>query len=58
MTCRAIPSDHGLARLDMQDSSAWVRASIPVAAVAPGGRQTVSSGSRIAAAGSELACPT
>ena len=58
MACRAIPSAHGLARLDMQDSSAWTRASIPVAAVPPGGSEAVSSGSRIAATGRAVAPPT
>ena len=58
MTWRAIPSAHGLARTDRYDSMAWVSASTPVAAVAAGGRPTVSSGSSMAAAGIVLACPT
>jgi len=37
--------------VEMTDSMACVRASIPVAAVRPGGRETVSSGSRIARSG-------
>ena len=58
ITCSAMPSDQGLARMDRKDSSAWVSASRPVAAVAAAGRPAVSSGSRIAAAGRVLAWPT
>ncbi len=58
MTCSAMPADHGLARTDKYDSSAWVSASMPVAAVAPGGSPSVRSGSRIAATGIVEAWPT
>ena len=52
MTPSAIASANGFGLRDSSDSSEWVIASTPVAAVAAGGRPTVSAGSRIVAAGS------
>ena len=57
-TPSAIASANGFGFADSSDSMAWVRASTPVAAVAVGGRPTVSAGSRIVAVGSRDGCPT
>ena len=51
MTPSAIASANGFGLADRSDSSEWVIASIPVAAVAAGGRPTVRAGSRIVATG-------
>ena len=50
----AIASANGFGFADRSDSSEWVIASIPVAAVTAGGRPTVRPGSRIVAIGSRL----
>ena len=54
----AIASANGFGFRDSSDSSEWVIASTPVAAVAAGGRPTVSAGSRIVATGSSDGWPT
>ena len=51
ITPTAIDSANGLPFRDSSDSSEWVIASTPVAAVTPGGSPTVSSGSRIVVTG-------
>ena len=57
MTPSAIASANGFGLADRSDSSEWVIASIPVAAVAAGGRPTVRAGSRIVATGSSDGWP-
>ncbi len=58
MTPSATASANGLGLADRSDSSEWVIASMPVAAVAAGGNPTVSAGSRIVATGSTDGWPT
>ena len=58
MTPSAIASANGLPFRDSSDSSEWVIASTPVAAVTAGGSPTVSAGSRIVVAGSSDGWPT
>ena len=57
MTPRAIASANGLGLADSSDSSEWVIASTPVAAVADGGSPAVKAGSRIVATGSSEGWP-
>ena len=52
MTPSAIASANGFGLADRSDSSEWVIASIPVAAVTAGGRPTVRPGSRMVVTGS------
>ncbi len=58
ITWSASASANGFGLRDSSDSSEWVMASTPVAAVAAGGRPTVSAGSRIVQVGSTDGCPT
>ena len=58
MAPSAIASANGFGFFDRSDSSEWVIASTPVAAVGSGGRPSVSSGSRIASRGRTLSWPT
>ena len=53
----AVDSANGFGLAESSDSSEWVIASMPVAAVAAGGSPTVSSGSRIVATGSSDGWP-
>ena len=57
MTPIAIASANGFGFADSSDSSEWVIASTPVAAVTAGGSPTVRPGSRIVAFGSRLGWP-
>ncbi len=58
MTPRAIASANGFGLADSSDSSEWVIASTPVAAVTAGGSPTVRPGSRIVVTGSSDGWPT
>ncbi len=58
MTWNAIASANGFGLRDSIDSSEWVIASTPVAAVAAGGSPTVRAGSRIVQTGSTDGWPT
>ena len=57
MTPSAIASANGFGFAERSDSSEWVIASMPVAAVAAGGSPTVRPGSRIVTRGSRLGWP-
>ena len=57
MTPSAIASANGLGLAESSDSSEWVIASMPVAAVAAGGSPRVSAGSRIVVTGSRDGWP-
>ena len=58
ITPRAIASANGFGLADSSDSSEWVIASTPVAAVTAGGSPTVRPGSRIVVTGSSDGWPT